>query len=72
LGKNLGFFEKASNHFKKASIFLRMHLKSLNILKKASIFLKKYSERIKIFIKASHFQTKASFFSGNVFKKPPL
>jgi hypothetical protein len=54
-GKSLGFFEKATHHFKKASILLKLHLKSLLILEKASISLKKSSERIEIFIKTSHF-----------------
>jgi hypothetical protein len=38
--------EKASHHFKKASIPLKMHLKSLAILEKASSSLKKSSEII--------------------------
>jgi hypothetical protein len=37
----LGFFEKASHHFKKASIPLKMSSKSLIIFVKASDFLLK-------------------------------
>jgi hypothetical protein len=47
--------EKASHHFKKVSIPLKMYLKSLAILKKASISLKKSSKIIEIFIKAPYF-----------------
>jgi hypothetical protein len=47
--------EKASHHFKKASIPLKMYLKSLAILEKASISLKKSSKIIEIFIKARNF-----------------
>jgi hypothetical protein len=43
--------EKASNHFKKASIPLKIYLKSLAILGKTSISL----IIIEIFIKAPHF-----------------
>jgi hypothetical protein len=39
--------EKASHHFKKASILLKMYLKSLN-------FSEKFSKIIEIFIKAPH------------------
>jgi hypothetical protein len=46
---------KASHHFKKASIPLKMYLKSLAILEKASISLKKSSKIIEIFIKAPLF-----------------
>jgi hypothetical protein len=47
--------EKASHHFKKASIPLTMYLKCHEILEKTSIFLKKSSKIIDIFIKAPHF-----------------
>jgi hypothetical protein len=47
--------KKASHHFKKDSIPLKMCIKSLAILEKASISLKKSSKIIKIFIKAPHF-----------------
>jgi hypothetical protein len=47
--------EKATQHFKKASIPLKIYLKTLAILEKASISLKKSSKVIKIFIKAPHF-----------------
>jgi hypothetical protein len=47
--------EKTLHHFKKASIPLKMYLKSLAILEKASISLKKSSKIIEIFIKAPHF-----------------
>jgi hypothetical protein len=48
--------ENASHLFKKASIPLKMYLKSLTILKKkASISLKKSSKIIEIFIKVPHF-----------------
>jgi hypothetical protein len=47
--------EKASHHFKKASIPLKMYLKILEILEKASISLKESSKIVKIFIKAPHF-----------------
>jgi hypothetical protein len=52
--------DKASYHFKNASISLKMYLKSLKILDKASISLKNYSKIIEIFIKAPHFKTNAS------------
>jgi hypothetical protein len=55
--------EKASHHIKKATILLKIFLKILVILEKASISLKKSSKIIEFFTKASH-------FSGNVFKKP--
>jgi hypothetical protein len=47
--------EKASNHFKKALIPLKMYLKSLAIFEKASISLKKSSTIVEIFIKAPNF-----------------
>jgi hypothetical protein len=47
--------EKAPHHFKKASIPIKMYLKSLEIFEKASISLKKSSKMIEIFIKAPHF-----------------
>jgi hypothetical protein len=47
--------KKASRRFEKASIPLKMYLKSFAILEKASIFLKKSSKLIEIFIKAPHF-----------------
>jgi hypothetical protein len=47
--------ERASYHFKKASIPLKMHSKSLAILKKAEISLNKSSKIIEILIKAPHF-----------------
>jgi hypothetical protein len=47
--------EKASHHFKKASIPLKMYLKSLAILGKVSNSLKKSSKIVEIFIKAPHF-----------------
>jgi hypothetical protein len=47
--------EIASHHFKKASIPIKMYLKSLAILEKASNYLKNSSKIIKIFIKALHF-----------------
>jgi hypothetical protein len=47
--------EKASYHFKKAYIPLKMLLKSLAIFEKASNSLKKSSKIIEIFIKAPHF-----------------
>jgi hypothetical protein len=53
--KSLGFIEKASHHFNKASILLKMYFKSLAILEKVSISLKKSLGRIEIFIKASQF-----------------
>jgi hypothetical protein len=46
--------EKAQHHFKKASIPLKMYLKSLAILEKASISLKKSSKNIEI-LKKPHF-----------------
>jgi hypothetical protein len=46
---------KVSHHFKKASIPLKMCLKSLAILEKASFPLKKSSKIIEICIKAPHF-----------------
>jgi hypothetical protein len=36
--KSLRFFEKASNHFKKASVSLKMSSKNLLIFEKASVF----------------------------------
>jgi hypothetical protein len=36
--KSLGFFEKASHHFEKASILLKVHLKSLEIFENALVF----------------------------------
>jgi hypothetical protein len=36
--KSLGFFEKASNHFKKASVPFKISSKRLVIFKKASVF----------------------------------
>jgi hypothetical protein len=48
-------FSEVFSAFKKASILLKMHLKSLAIFEKASISLKKSTKRIKIFKKASHF-----------------
>jgi hypothetical protein len=53
--ESLRFFEKASHHFNKASILLKMYLKSLAILEKVSFSLKKSLGRIEIFIKASQF-----------------
>jgi hypothetical protein len=50
--------EKASHHFRKAPIPLKMYLKSLAILEKASISLKKSSKIIEI------------LKFGNVFEKP--
>jgi hypothetical protein len=47
--------KKASHLFEKASIPLKMYLKSLAILEKASIYLKKSSNRIEILIKALDF-----------------
>jgi hypothetical protein len=38
--ESLRFFEKASHHFNKASILLKMYLKSLAILEKVSFSLK--------------------------------
>jgi hypothetical protein len=46
---------KATHHFKKASIPLKMYLKVLAILEKASISLKKPSKIFESFIKAPHF-----------------
>jgi hypothetical protein len=40
-GQKASYAEKASYHFKKASIPLKMYLKSLAILEKASIFSSK-------------------------------
>jgi hypothetical protein len=39
-------FKKASHRFEKASISLKMYLKSIAILEKASISLKKFSKII--------------------------
>jgi hypothetical protein len=39
--KSLGFLEKTSNHFKKASLLLKMSSKSLVIFEKASDFYSK-------------------------------
>jgi hypothetical protein len=50
-----GFVEKISHHFKKASIPLKMDLKSLAVLEKTSISLKNSSIIIEIFIKAPNF-----------------
>jgi hypothetical protein len=44
----------ASHPFEKASIPLKMYLKSLAILKEASIYLKKSSKIIEFFIKVPH------------------
>jgi hypothetical protein len=52
--------EKISHHFKKASIPLKMYLKSLAILEKASISLIKSSKIIQIFITVLYFYTEAS------------
>jgi hypothetical protein len=49
----------ASHHFKKASISLKMYLKSLAILEKASISLKSLKKILEIFIKAPNFLTEA-------------
>jgi hypothetical protein len=64
--KNLEFFEKASHHFKYASIPLKMSSKSLKepqISYKASIFLKMSSKSLTLIIKRLQ-------FSENIFKKP--
>jgi hypothetical protein len=50
-----GISETVSHHFQKASIPLKMYLKSLAILEKASISLKKSSKIIDICKKAPHF-----------------
>jgi hypothetical protein len=55
--------------FRKASILLKIHLKSLAIIETASISLKKSSERIKIIMKGSNFLNKNIQFAGYVFKK---
>jgi hypothetical protein len=47
--------DKASHHFKKVSIPLKMYFKCLAILQKTSISLKKSSKIIEIFIKAPYF-----------------
>jgi hypothetical protein len=47
--------KKASDRFEKASIPLKMYLKSLAILIKASISLKKSSKIVVFFIKVPHF-----------------
>jgi hypothetical protein len=47
--------EKASHHITKASIPLKMYLKSLEILDKTSIYLNKFSKIVVIFIKAPLF-----------------
>jgi hypothetical protein len=47
--------KKASLRFEKASIPLKMYLKSLAILKKAAISLKKSSKIFEIFIKTQYF-----------------
>jgi hypothetical protein len=60
--------EKASQHFKKASIPLNMYLKSLPVLKKVSISLKK-SKNILNLYKSPTFLNRILHFSGNVFKK---
>jgi hypothetical protein len=52
--KRIEIFKKASDHFKKASIPLKMYLKSLSIIKKISISLENSSKVIQIFIKAPH------------------
>jgi hypothetical protein len=52
--------EKASHHFKKPFIPLKMYLKSLVILEKASISLKKSLKIIEIFIKAPLCDTETS------------
>jgi hypothetical protein len=44
--------EKALHHFEKASIPLKIDLKSLAILEKSSISVKKYSKILEIFMKA--------------------
>jgi hypothetical protein len=49
------FYKGHRDIVKKASIPLKMSLKSLAILEKAVISLKKSSKIIKIFIKAPHF-----------------
>jgi hypothetical protein len=43
ISKGLDFSEKASHHFKIASILLKMSLKSLSVFEKASDFLLKPS-----------------------------
>jgi hypothetical protein len=53
--------EKASHHFKKASIPIKIYLKSFAILEKASIFLKQSSKIVEIFIKAPHSKQKPPF-----------
>jgi hypothetical protein len=47
--------EKASNHFNKTSIPLKIYLKCLAILEKASISLEMSSKIIENFIKAPYF-----------------
>jgi hypothetical protein len=70
-GGHTDMAEKASHHFKKASIPLKMYLKSLAILEKATICLKKFSKIIEIFIyKSPTFPNRSLHFSGNVFKMP--
>jgi hypothetical protein len=49
------FYKDHRDIAKKASIPLKMYLKSLAILEKASISLKNYPKIIEIFIKSSHF-----------------
>jgi hypothetical protein len=51
--KNIG--KKASHFFEKASIPLKIYLKSLAILENASTSLTKSSKIIEIFIKVPHF-----------------
>jgi hypothetical protein len=64
--------KRASHYFKKASIPLKMYLKSLAIFEKASISLKKSSKIIEIFIKASHLLSRKPPFLWKCLQKASL
>jgi predicted nucleic-acid-binding protein len=60
--------EKASQHFEKASIPLKMYLKSFTVLEKVSISLKKSKNNLNLY-KSPTFLNRMLHYSGNVFKK---
>jgi hypothetical protein len=60
--------EKASQHFKKAFISLKIYLKSLTVLEKVLISLKKFKNILFIY-KSPTFLNIIFHFSGNVFEK---
>jgi hypothetical protein len=62
---------KASQHFTKASISLKMYLISLSVLEKVSISLEK-SKNILNLYKIPTFLNRILHYSGNVFKKTRL